>query len=126
MKGYYELAALAQDWLELYKYVVDEALTTVISTASPPFDFHKSYVRFRFTRDVEEKNPSKALILQSAELVDLPPMKPIMILTKEQGMMRNLVVACEDLHSHFKENPVYLSMISCASKPIILRRQCLY
>lgn len=125
VKPYYERASLAQDWLELYKNVVDEAFTSVISTASPPFDFHRSYVRFRFTRDVEEKNPSKALILQSAELVDLPDKKPIMVLTKEQGMMRNLIRASEDMHSRLKENREYLSAISCACKPIILRRSWL-
>lgn len=65
---------LVEDWIELHRKNIEEALAWALNDRSTPYDFNKQYVCFTVKYRLEsEGNPSLAFTLVSAKFADLPP-----------------------------------------------------
>lgn len=65
---------LLNEWMELHRQGIEEALAWAMHDCSPPYDFRKKYALFMLTyRPESNGNPSLAFELEGAALPPVPP-----------------------------------------------------
>ncbi|KAF9469562.1 hypothetical protein BDZ94DRAFT_1242722 [Collybia nuda] len=99
-----ERKRILEDWIEVHRHGIEEAVASAIYVADPPFDFKKQVARFGLEYHAESGgNPATAYILRSLKLVTEPRSSPL-------STFRGWVKYAEDEE---KDTPGYAGHLLC-------------